>query len=148
MHFDPVTRVSDLSDGLQDTPLWQFFFSTCFIYLMPFFQESSGLTSCIIWWRYFFLTKVTEIGKINFSVIIAAIGKSKMHHQNHESHRYILETLVNWISNMATSKMYILRMIQILKNITISHCTTTFHSFALKIETGWVTKMVIPILKT
>ena len=116
MHFDPVTRVSDLSDGLQDTPLWQFFFSTCFIYLMPFFQESSGLTSCIIWWRYFFLTKVTEIGKINFSVIIAAIGKSKMHHQNHESHRYVLETLVDWISNMATSKMYILRIIQILKN--------------------------------
>ena len=39
-----------------------------------------------------------------------------MHHQNHESHRYVLETLVDWISNMATSKMYILRIIQILKN--------------------------------
>ena len=27
MSFDPVNRVSDVSDGLQNTPLWQYFFS-------------------------------------------------------------------------------------------------------------------------
>ena len=35
IHFDPVTRVSDLSDGLQDTPLHRFFFSRL-IYMIPF----------------------------------------------------------------------------------------------------------------
>ena len=34
------------------------------------------------------------------------------------------------------------------KNIAISHFTTTFHNFALKIETGGATRMFKPILKT
>ena len=53
----------------------------------------------------------------------------------------------DWISNVAISKMYIFRKTQKLKNITISHFVTTLHKFALKIETGWVTRMVMPILK-
>ena len=44
--------------------------------------------------------------------------------------------------------MYILIKTQKLKNITISHFTTTFHNFALKIETGWATRMIKPILET
>ena len=45
-------------------------------------------------------------------------------------------------------KMFILRKTQKLKNITISYFKTTFHSFAVKIETGWATRMVKSILKT
>ena len=44
--------------------------------------------------------------------------------------------------------MYILRKTQKLKNIAISHFTAAFHNFALKIEMGWATRMVEPILKT
>ena len=47
---------------------------------------------------------------------------------------------------MATSKMYILRKTQKLKNI-ISYFTITFYIFVLKIETGWATRMIKPILK-
>ena len=67
------------------------------------------------------------------------------------------KSLVDWISSMATSKMYIMRETQKLKNITlhnftfyitISYWTATFHTFALKIENGWVTRMVMRISKT
>ena len=47
--------------------------------------------------------------------------------------------------------MYILRKTRKLKknkNITVSHFTTTFHNFALKIGTNGATRMVKPILKT
>ena len=44
--------------------------------------------------------------------------------------------------------MPILRKIQKLKNVTISHFTINFHNFPLKIETGWDARMVTPILKT
>ena len=44
--------------------------------------------------------------------------------------------------------MYILRKTQHLKNIAISHFTTTFNNFALNAETGCVTRMVMLILKT
>ena len=43
--------------------------------------------------------------------------------------------------------MYILRKTQKLKT-TISYYTTTFHNLPLKIENGWATRMVKPILKT
>ena len=40
MHFDPVTRVSDLSDGLQDTPMCRFFFSRLYLSDLIFFKDS------------------------------------------------------------------------------------------------------------
>ena len=43
--------------------------------------------------------------------------------------------------------MFILTKTQKLKNMTISHLKTTFHSFALKTETGWAMRMVKSILK-
>ena len=43
--------------------------------------------------------------------------------------------------------MFILRKTQKLKNLTISHLKTTFHSFALKTETGRAMRMVMPIFK-
>ena len=49
---------------------------------------------------------------------------------------------------MTTSKMYILRKIQKLRNMTISNYTTASHNFAMKIEIGPVPRMVLPILKT
>ena len=70
---------------------------------------------------------------------------------------YHWKSLVDWISSMATSKMYIMRETQKLKNITlhnftfyitISYWTATFHTFALKIENGWITRMVMRISKT
>ena len=79
------------------------------------------------------------------------IAKRKNASSKHESSRYIKplkKKLVYWISNVTTSKIYILRKIQKLKNIAISHSTTIFHNFALKIETSWVTRMIMPILKT
>ena len=41
MHFDRITRVSDLSDGLQDTPLRQFYFSRLYL--------SDCIFSKIVW---------------------------------------------------------------------------------------------------
>ena len=46
------------------------------------------------------------------------------------------------------SKIYILRKTEKLKNIAISHFTTTFQNFDLKIETGLVRRMIMPLLKT
>ena len=45
-------------------------------------------------------------------------------------------------------KMFIFRKTQKLKNIKISYFKTTFHNFAVEIETGWATRMVKSILKT
>ena len=43
MHFDPVTRVADLSDGLQDSPLRRFFFSRFYL------PDSIIFEDCLDW---------------------------------------------------------------------------------------------------
>ena len=40
MDFNPVTRVPDLSDGLQETPLGRTFFSRLFLSDSIFFKEN------------------------------------------------------------------------------------------------------------
>ena len=61
----------------------------------------------------------------------------KMHYQKEESYTYSMQKkLVDWMSNVATLKMYILRKTSKLKNIAISYFPTVFHNFALKIEPG------------
>ena len=39
MHFVSITRVSDLSDGVQDTPLRRFFFSSLYLSDCIFFKD-------------------------------------------------------------------------------------------------------------
>ena len=38
MHYDSDTAVCSLSNGVQDTPLWQFF-GVAFIYVTPLYSE-------------------------------------------------------------------------------------------------------------
>ena len=40
MHLDPVTKASDLSDRLQDTALWRFFFNRLYLSDSIFFKDS------------------------------------------------------------------------------------------------------------
>ena len=77
MHFDPVARVSDLSDGIQDTPLWRFFFSRLYLSDSIFFFKDS-LDLNVAWFAegIFSLTKIAmEIGKDIFSVMTVTIAK-------------------------------------------------------------------------
>ena len=153
-----LTLVVDCEIHLCDFVIFVIFPQTLSIWF-HFFQWWSGLISCIIWWRSFILRKITtEIGK---RIIFSNSNdfeekKCIIKNMNLINTYYRWKNLVDWISNMATSKMHILRKTQKLKlitlhnftfYITISYWTATFHNFALTVETVWVTRMVIPIWK-
>ena len=77
-----------------------------------------------------------------------------MLHQKHESYSYVLplRNWVDWISTrrdkVSSPQRFTFWETQKLTNIAISYFTTTFHNFALRVETGWATRMVETILKT
>ena len=104
-------------------------FATIFLQLtlsiwFHFFQGWFGLIRCIIWWWDSFLTKVTiEIGKTIFFSYRSNNSEDEkciVKNMNLIDTYYHWKNLVDWISNMATSKMYSLRKTQKLKNINFT----------------------------
>ena len=116
-----------------------------------------ALICCIILFKKFAcLTMVPmETGKRHIlSHTSNDYKEEKMLHQKHESYRFELplKKIVSWLEkcystkNVAISKI-LGKKAQKFKNIIFLHFTTTFHNFALNIETGWPLGCLNPFWK-
>ena len=80
------------------------------------------------------------------SLTMFAMETGKTHSFSSHSTVAKRENASSKIQHFTTSKIYILRKrAQKLRNILFLHFMTTFHNFALKIETSWAEGMVKPI---
>ena len=90
IHFESVTRVSDLSDELQHTNLSRFFFRR--LYLIPFFPRIVWIDKLYDLTRGFFSYKGCHGNKKNtfFQLSYQRLLRGNILHQKHDSYRYIL----------------------------------------------------------
>ena len=119
MHFDTVTRVSDLQEHFCDN-----FSSVDFIYLIPFFSRMVWIDTLHNLMMRFFLNKGYHRNRKNYFFSYRSNNsedeKCIIKNMNLIDIYYHWKNLVDWISNMATSKMYSLRKTQKLKNINFT----------------------------
>ena len=119
----------------------------------------------MIWWGNLFPMSLAmvakKLDKSSFSVIIAMVAMKKNASTKtwikkiKFTTQFFQKNWVDWISTIPDKMLQAPRKYTFwekepknLKNITILHHMATFHNFALKIEVGWVAKVVKPILRT